>query len=378
MIGILVDVSDSMRNSMGDRFLKVVNELIRLDMSPLNQTFALAHGRLFDPEVFDLLSTLGKVKEEQSYINDRLRKSKEEIIKDVLAILERSGAESVRSWGEMDTLLRVVDDTTAAEILYYLQTNPDFTRRFVHECLPSQCRQKRSPSVSYWPAVFAAGVGVLTVLGGPFSLIVGSAAAASATASFDYATRKQEKENSVREAIEKGKHLLAEIRSGRKVATSKAAIISVQSASDILCTSIGDLVTVKQINELLKTVQPGIYRHSPLIEAMQHSVDLFSDPQFANHQKILFILSDGQRDDGNYPHQKLSDLGVISMKCFITDQRLPYPSHVNSPRNERWGPFKFTFRISSTNTSQKIPRTLFEERGWEVDVERERFQQGMF
>ena len=97
MIGILVDVSDSMRNSMGDRFLKVVNELIRFDMSPLNQTFALAHGRLFDPEVFDLLSTLGKVKEEQS----RLRQSKGDIIEDVLAILailERSGAESVRSW----------------------------------------------------------------------------------------------------------------------------------------------------------------------------------------------------------------------------------------------------------------------------------------
>ena len=216
---------------MGDRLLNVVNGLIRLDMSPLNQTFALAHGRLFDPEVFDLLSTLGKVKEEQSYINDRLRKSKEEIIKDVLAILERSGAESVRSWGEMDTLLRVVDDTTAAEILYYLQTNPDFTRRFVHECLPSQCRQKRSPSFSYGPAVFA-GVGLLTLLGGPLGLIAGLEVAASA--------RRQEKENSVREAIEKGKHLLVEIRTGRKVATSKAAIISVQSASDILCTSIGN------------------------------------------------------------------------------------------------------------------------------------------
>lgn len=366
MIGILVDVSDSMRNSMGDRFLKVVNELIRFDMSPLNQTFALAHGRLFDPEVFDLLSTLGKVKEEQSYINDRLRKSKGEIIEDVLAILERSGAESVRSWVEMDTLLRV-DDTTAAEILYYLQTNPDFTRRFVHECLPSQCRQERSPSISYWP-LFACGV-----LAGPFGLITASAVAASTAAAL-----QQIKRNSVRRAIEKGKHLLAEIRTGRKVATSKAAIISVQSASDLLCTSIGNRVTVKQINELLKTVQPCIYRHSSLIEAMQHSVDLFSDPQFANHQKILFILSDGQRDDGNYPHQKLSDLGVISMKCFITDQRLPDPSHVNSPRNERWDPFKFTFRISSTNTSQKIPRTLFEERGWEVDVERERFQQGMF
>ena len=369
--------------------VKVVSELIKHDVSTLNQTFVLALGRLFDPEVFDLLSTLGKVKEEQSYIDDlRSRKSKKKIIQEVVAILERSGAESVGTWGEMDILLKVVDDTTAAEILYYLQRNPDFTERFVYECLPCQCRQKRSGvaktlSDKYWSSVFYGSLGVACVampaVGFSYLAVAGTLGGICALQSGNLAVQQWVKENSVREAIEKGKQLLAEIRTGRKVTVGKAAISSIQSASELLHTSIGDRVTVKQVDELLKTVQPYVYRRSPLIQAVQNSVDLFSDPQFGNHQKILFILSDGQRDDGNNPHQKLSDLGVIIVKCLITDQRLPVPIHVNMPRS---GPFKFTFRKSSTNTAQNIPRTLFMERGWEIDkdidVKNKLFQEGMF
>ncbi|KAL9986942.1 hypothetical protein ACROYT_G001160, partial [Oculina patagonica] len=109
----------------------------------------------------------------------------------------------------------------------------------------------------------------------------------------------------------------------------------------------------------------------PLIQAMRYSVNLFSYPEFANHQKLLFILSDGQPGDkGDPPIQQLSDLGVTIVSCFITDQQLSDPRHLYSILDESWEkPAKTMFRMSSTITTQKIPRTLFVKRGWEIDID---------
>ena len=116
-MGILVDVSESMKNSVGGRvegvadgvetdngswarsIFKVVDELIKHDVPSSNQVFALAFGSPFDhSQVFDLLSSLGKANEEQSAIEDlKIRKrraqiekkSLKEIINEVLDILEK-------------------------------------------------------------------------------------------------------------------------------------------------------------------------------------------------------------------------------------------------------------------------------------------------
>ena len=346
LIGILVDVSDSMRNSVSDRveakggswaklLLEVVNKLIKDDVSSSNQTFALAFGGLFDPEVFDLLSTLDKANEEQSFINDlKSWKSHKEIINEVLDSLERNGAESVRWCVRMETLAKVFDATTAAAILYYLERNPNFTERFVYECLPSECRSHPTPdSVRTWPILLGVYACLATGLLGAIAFTAGTIAKI---------TKDKVKDYSIENALEKGKLLLAETRTVRRVTVNEAALMSAQSAFKILHDSIADQVTVQLVDEMTKTVEPNIYRRNPLIQAMGHSEEFFSDPQFANDQKRLYILTDGQQDDGWYPHQKLSDLGVNIMRCVITDENLD--------------PSEFTLTISPIST-------LFEKRG---------------
>ena len=144
LIGILVDVSGSMRNnadsevnkervSWARSIFKVVDELIKHDVESSNQTFALALGCPYEPQVFDLLSTARVATEEARAIKDlSSRKTLRELIDEALDILERNEAVRVRKWGKMDVLLDVLDQTTAAAILYYLQQRPFFTLSLIH------------------------------------------------------------------------------------------------------------------------------------------------------------------------------------------------------------------------------------------------------
>jgi len=363
-----------MRNSVGGRveekggkwaksIFKVVDELIKHDVSSSNQTFALAFGSPSHPKVFDLLSTVRKanqeVKKEQDQIEDiKSRASKREVLDKALTILERNGAPRVRHWGKMDVLLKVVDDTTAAAMLHYLQGNCDFMEKFVYKCLPRECRELSLDSignVAAEGAFFAAGL----------VPVVGSTLQSHGT------------EGSVKEAIKKGKQLMTEIRRSKaaefqRVDVSKVAVMSVHDASEILHASAGDQeLTNERVDELLETIEPCIYGDTPLMKAMHHSVDLFSYKEFSNHQKLLFILSDGMPTDGNDPPlQTLSNLGVTIVSCFITNQKLSDPRHLYSIQDEHWqDPAKFMFRMSSTITTQKIPRTLFVKRGWKIDID---------
>ena len=374
LIGILVDVSGSMRNSVGGRveeeggkwaksIFKVVDELIRHDVSSSNQTFALAFGSPSDPYIFDLLSTVRKANEEvskeQAQIEDiRSRASKEDVLDEALSILEINGAPRVRHWGKMDVLLKVVDDTTAAAMLHYLQKNSYFMEKFVLECLPRKCRGLSLDSFSN-----VAVEGVYSVA--RHFPVVGSTLQSWGT------------EESVKVAVEKGKRLMVETRRMKAAEfqleeVSKVAIMSVQDASKILHASVGDQeLTNERVDELLEIIEPLIYGGTPLIKAMCHSVDLFSHPEFANHQKLLFILSDGQPADGKDPPlQSLSNLGVTIVSCFITNQLLSDPHHLYSILDECWEkPAKTMFRMSSIITTQKIPHTLFVKRGWKIDID---------
>ena len=367
-----MDVSDSMRSSVGGRveeeggkwaksIFRVVDELIKHDVSSSNQTFALAFGSCSLPKVFDLLSTVKKanqeVKKEQDQIeNIRSRASKRDVLNDALTILERNGAPRVRYWGKMDVLCKVVDDTTAASMLHYLQENHDFMKKFIHECLPRECRELnvlRNGGTE--GAYFVAG----------YLPFVGSTLQSRGT------------EGSVKEAIEKGKRLMAETRRSKaaefqRVDVGKNAIVRVHDASKILHASVGEQeLTNERVDGLLETIEPCIYGKTPLMKAMCHSVDLFSYKEFANHQKLLFILSDGMPTDGHDPPlQTLSSLGVTIVSCFITNQKLSDPRHLYSIQDQRWeDPAKFMFRMSSTITTQKIPHTLFVKRGWKIDMD---------
>ena len=365
-MGILVDVSGSMRNSAGGKLkgdnrawarsvFKVVEELIKHDVPFSNQTFALAFGGRFDgSQVFDLLSTLGKANEEQSAMEalkskksqSEEKRSKTDIINEALDILERKGAWRIRTWRRMNVLLKVIGDTTAAAILYYLQRSPVFTKRFVYEILPPECR----------------GIKIQ-----PVSLIKEVVYHTSSDERKDSAT-----EEAVKETMEKGKQLLAELRS---VTFNKAAIMSVQTASEIQHASKGDHeLTDERINELMETVEPYIYGSSaPLFRAIKYSVDLFSHSEFADHKKLLFILSDGSPTDGKdqrHPQlQNLSRLGVTIVSCFITREDISSPRRLYGIPQVTWTkPAKFMFGISSTIKTQEIPRSLFAKKGWKIDI----------
>ena len=364
LIGILVDVSGSMRNNAGSEvneervswarsIFKVVDELIKHDVESSNQTFALALGCPYEPQVFDLLRTARVATEEALAIKDlSSRKTLRELIDEALDILKINGAVRVRTWGKMDVLLKVLDQTTAAGILYYLQQRPDFTKRFVFECLPRECRE-----IVVRPRALAS----------EFSYLVMGAVPVYSDDLQGWAS-----ESSVREAIDKGKNLMEEIRRGLMVAVNKAAIMSVESASDILHASTGKKeVDKKRVDELLKAVEPYIYGRTPLIQAMRHSVDLFSHSEFTNHKKLLFILSDGEPTDGwDPPVQELSALGVTIVSCFITREGLSDPRRLYSLLDESWEvPAKFMFNMSSIVTTQNIPHTVFVKKGWKIDIE---------
>ena len=363
LVGILVDVSGSMRKSVGDKvnaergswarsIFKVVEELIKHDAESSIQTFALALGCPSRPHVFDLLGSVGAATEEQRHTRDlSSRKPLREMIDEALDILEENGASRVRTWAEVGALLPLFDEATAAAMLYYLQGSTDFTRRFVHDCLPRGCREHCRRSDLGFSAMSAVPLAARHL-------------------------KKQAVERSVKKVIDKGKDLMAEIRRKRTdikmVAVSKAAIMSVQSASDILHTSMGEKeVNAQRADELLEVVKPHIYGKTPLIKAMRHSVDLFSHSDFANHKKLLFVLSDGQpTDEGDPPVQQLSNLGVTIVSCFITREALSDPRHLYSLPDESWkDPAKFMFNMSSIITTQNIPRTLFLKKGWKIDIE---------
>lgn len=378
LIGILVDVSGSMESSVGGRMgdeggkwaksiFKVVDELIKHDVSPSNQTFALAVGGRSHPEVFDLLSTIRKANQEVStscteraQIEDiRSRTCKRNVLDEALTILERNGAPRVRRWGKMEVLLKVVDDTTAAALLHYLQKSRDFVERFVLECLPRECREFCFDSIAGFATESA------YFLGGLADKLSGSNLQALGT------------EGSVKQAIEEGKRLMAETRQSKfqLVDVSKVAIKSVQRASEILHASTDEHeVTDERVNELLKAVEPYIYGSTPLMQAIRHSVGLFSNPEFANHQKMLFILSDGKPSDEKDPPKDEEDLQnllrqlrVTTVSCFITKRGLPDPRHLYSILDENWeDPAKFMFRMSSIIKTQEIPHSLFAE-GWKID-----------
>ncbi|XP_067024301.1 uncharacterized protein [Acropora muricata] len=282
------------------------------------------------------------------------RKELRELIDETLDTLKRNGATRVETWAPMGVLLKVLDNDTAAAILYYLQRRDDFAKRFVSECLPQDCREVPPRKLQ---GLAKLGFLAMTSVPPPDSSVLRPGVSER--------LQRWASESSVRKAIEKGKQLLAEIRSER-------TIMSVQSASDSLHASTGKKeVDKKRVDELLKAVKPYIYGRTPLMQAMRHSMDLFSHSEFANHKKLLFILSDGQPTDGwDPPVQELSALGVTIVSCLITREGLSDPRHLYSLLDESWEvPAKFMFSMSSIVTTQNIPRTLFLKKKWKIDIE---------
>ena len=360
LLGILVDVSGSMEESVGDRRnrrggewaranFELVNDLIKHDVSSSNHVFALGCGGRYEPVAFDLLNTLEKANTPS--VSDGL--TLEQTLDRILTILEGNGAPRVRIWGKMNVLLSVVDEIDAKLFLDRLENDNNFKRRFVHDCLPKECRHL---NVSFGEA----GFGLLRGAGA-----VGNFFGVGDTEQLQGAATK----SSVREAIDKGKRLLSELTFVR---IGSDAVMDVHKARTILHGRIKkDDLTDERVDELMDKIRPFIYGRTPLMATLNHAQRLFAVQRFKEYDKLLFILSDGIPTDGQSPPiAELAALGVKTVCCYITSDSIQDPKRLYS----RWtasgdSAADLMFRMSSKITTQLIPRTIFVKRGWKIDIE---------
>ena len=82
--------------------------------------------------------------------------------------------------------------------------------------------------------------------------------------------------------------------------------------------------------------------------------------------------TDGQADDRariDQVVQKLTEADVTVVSCFVTDSEQVEPKRLFSWMRLRWKPGeKFMFSLSSKLSTQSLPRTIFVDRGWTIDI----------
>ena len=364
LIGVLVDVSASMKRSIGKRrnvkwitpvtswarsIFNLIDELIKHDVSYDNHVFAIGFGASSGhTPVFDLLNTI-KIyqppKETSCW-------SKREIIERAVKLIKENGAHNVDKWASMDVINESISHEMAGILYHQLNENPMFLHHFVHECLPDVCRSSLAERNS--PEYFGAIRDRCKEI-----KIEGLSAVSSAVGGFA-------RPENILEIIEKAKKSFVSKPGIQKT------VISVHDASEILrgYTDKKEL-TDERIDELMHAVEYVIYGGTPLIEAMNEASRIFSNPSFEDRKKLLFILSDGMPTDGSDPpKQKLEELGVKIISCFITAENVSDPKHLYSKECRHWCKgAKFMFDLSSTIPTEQLPRTIFVKRDWKIDID---------
>ena len=352
VIGILLDVSDSMRRNVVSgidedggpwalSIFEVIDNLIKHDVSPDNSVFALAFGARGGDQLLDILTCLQSSKCDQKATDDQVEK--------IFRILEGAGAKYIRKWARREVVQGVFTRHKACLFLEKAESDEDFPKTFVQTCLPPKCR------------VFPGGALEAQLLTGA------EHACASVWSSIREAT-----EEDIQGALTKAQPLLVSF---------KPRIFNVKQASDVLHGYIdeGEL-SKERSRELLEKVEPYIYGATPLYQAIRTATKCFEKhaPTFQSHKKLLFVLSDGDPTDGGENDSaaikkvatRLENAGVTVVGCFVTQSKTIQPRQMFSKMNTNWDSgSKFLFSLSSTITTQSIPRTMFVKRDWSIDFE---------
>ena len=352
LIGILLDVSDSMRRNVGSgvdedggpwalSIFEVIDNLIKHDVSPDNSVFALAFGARGGDQLLDILTCLQSSKCDQKATDDQIEK--------IYRILEGAGAKYIRKWARREVVQGVFTQHKACLFLEKAESDEDFPKTFVQTCLPPKCR------------VFPGGALEAQLLTGA------EHACASVWSSIREAT-----EEDIQGALTKAQPLLVSF---------KPRIFNVKEASDVLHGYIdeGEL-SKERSRELLEKVEPYIYGATPLYQAIRTATKCFEKhaSTFQSHKKLLFVLSDGDPTDGGENDSaaikkvatRLENAGVTVVGCFVTQSKTIQPRQMFSKMNTNWDSgSKFLFSLSSTITTQSIPRTMFVKRDWSIDFE---------
>ena len=378
LIGILLDVSGSMRRSIGEgtdekggpwarSIFEVIDNLIKYDVSSKNHVFAIGFGASCGEEVFDIIGTLKQIPIQDTAVQ---APATLDHINEIFDILEGAGARSVRKWAAVEVVSEALTANLADVFLKKFKSDQPFLKVFVEKCLPPACRDwpehSREPEHSGEPEPRR----IITPSDLLWELTVRAANSAYASLATTFRTATVA---DVKEVVEKAKAYLL-----KKVDVN--SIFNVQDASDVVHGCVGEKkLTKERSQELLHSVEPYIYGYTPLYQSIEKAIELFETnaTKFRNHKKLLFILSDGYPSDEDVSDpgrkdralSKLTIAGVTVVSCFITDTTQIDPRRLFSSMGPDWDRgAKFLFSFSSKVSTQSLPRTIFVKRGWTIDI----------
>ena len=358
LIGILLDVSRSMKRSIGrgiDKdgelwarsIFEVIDNLIKYDVSTDNHVFAVGFGAKEGEKIFDILGTLQRI----HLHNQAFERNDEPVtpshLNEIFQILEKAGARYIRKWADVEVARKVVSDYTANLLLRKCQSDRSFARKFVMEFLPPACRG--------WHTADKPLLGLVETV------------ATSVVTTFKRATTED-----VKDVIDKAApHLM-------KKSVGEDSIFNVRKASDIIhgCFDEEEL-SKERSQELLRRIEPYIYGGAPLYESIERATNLMRTSEVSSYKKVLFVLSDGKSgDEAIDDHWRksetvsgLKDAKVNVVSCFVNDSTTIEPRQLYSEMKPDWQEgAQFLFSLSSILTTQSIPRTMFVKRDWSIEV----------
>ena len=376
LTGILLDVSDSMRRSIGKgtdeeggpwarSIFEVIDNLIKNDISSDNHVFAIGFGASRGEKVFDIIGTLKQIPNQDTAVQVPVTADH---INEIFDKLEGAGARSIRKWATVKVVSKALTDNLAVVFLKKFESDQPFLKVFVEKCLPPACRDwpehSREPEHSGEPEPRR----IITPSDLLWELTVRAANSAYASLATTFRTATVA---DVKEVVEKAKAYLL-----KKVDVD--SIFQVKDASNVLHGCVDEKELSKERGrELLQSVEPYIYGRTPFYESIEEAIELFQASRFSSHKKLLFILSDGDPTDGDTMDraridqvvQKLTEVDVTVVSCFVTDSEQVEPKRLFSWMRLRWkSGEKFMFSLSSKLSTQSLPRTIFVDRGWTIDI----------
>ena len=375
--GILLDVSGSMRRSIGEgtdekggpwarSIFEVIDNLIKYDISSDNHVFAIGFGAGCGEEIFDIIGTLEQIPNQ----DDVQVPVTADHINEIFDILEGAGTRTIRKWAEVEVVKKALTDNLAVVFLNKFKSDQSFLKEFVEKILPPACRDWQESELGPFLERQLAIAGVIfRHEEKSLFLEVGQDVFSSVVTTFKTATVAD-----VKEVVEKAKAYLL-----KKVDVD--SIFNVQKASDVVHGCVGEKkLTKERSQELLHSVEPYIYGYTPLYQSIEKAIELFETnaSKFRNHKKLLFILSDGYPSDEDVSDparkdralSKLTAAGVTVVSCFITDSTRIEPKRLFSKMDRDWDRgAKFLFSLSSKVLTQSLPRTIFVSKQWHIEID---------
>lgn len=355
LIGIVLDVSRSMKTSCKERefdctdndwiesIFSIIDDLTMEDMGDNNHVFVIGVGS-FNNKTFDLLNTIKNIQSSKNL----MKLKKEDIINEIVEILQQNGAPYLLKWVTKEKICELIDFNLAATFLTQLRVDVNFVKK-VTELLPIVCKDRA--------ALVAGKVYAYTL--GPIQQYL--------NVYEDFEVKKTATEDDVLRFVYRVKEiLLFPVNSNNTVITLKEARNILHGKIDFK----NKKIDKERLNMLKEFAEPFIFGKTPLNQAIDDACRLMQ-PFTKCDKKLLFVLSDGLPTDSFSDSRYVLPIEKIKVVCcFITNNSLTDPLHLYDKLHHEWEDgAKFMFELSSTISTNMLPRSIFVKRNWKIDDE---------